>query len=250
MDQAVDRGTENTSALLGRTALVTGASRGIGAAVARALASRGVRVALVARNAERLNVLAAEIGRDAFAVPCDLTDRSAVQQMAESVNSAFQGAPDILVNNAGVFGLAPLHEVTEELFSVTVQTNLIAPFSVIRAFLSTMRARGAGDIVTIGSVADRTIMPENGAYSAAKYGLRAMHEVLRQELRGSGVRASLISPAAVDTELWDELLKDPGERMLPTRDVMLAPTAVADAVVYVVSQPRSVNIDELRLSRS
>jgi NADP-dependent 3-hydroxy acid dehydrogenase YdfG len=236
--------------LEGRTALVTGASRGIGAETARALARRGMRVALVARSEAPLNALATEIGGGAVARPCDVGDADAVRQLVERVARDFDGAPDILVNNAGVFALAQLDVMSATTFVDTIQTNLIAPFLLVRAFLPAMRARGSGDVVTVGSIADRMVMPENGAYSAAKYGARAMHEVLRLELRGTGVRATLVSPGATDTALWDPILAEPHERAVPTRDVMLAPSAVADAIAYAVTRPAGVNIDELRLSHS
>lgn len=242
----------SSSPLVGKTAVVTGASRGIGAAIARAFAAQGVCVALVARSKPSLEVLAQEMGNNAFAAPCDLTQPDAVHQMAEMVAGKFGGVPDIIVNNAGVFDLALLHQITPSAFEAAIQTNLTAPFLVIREFLGDMRKRGAGHIITIGSIADRNVMPENGAYSAAKYGLRAMHEVLRMELNGTGVRATLVSPGAVDTELWDSLLTTPGPegRMLPRREQMLKPSALADAVLYVASQPQAVNVDELRLSHS
>jgi NADP-dependent 3-hydroxy acid dehydrogenase YdfG len=112
-----------------------------------------------------------------------------------------------------------------------------------------MRERGAGHIVTIGSIADRMAFPENGAYAASKFGLRALHEVMRAELRGTGVRTSLVSPGPVDTALWDPVAPEtrPG---FTQRAVMLSADAVADAVLFVVTRPAAVNIDELRLSRS
>jgi NAD(P)-dependent dehydrogenase (short-subunit alcohol dehydrogenase family) len=249
--------------LAGRTALITGASRGIGAATARALAALGARLILTARGTAALESLAREIGGGAIVRPCDLTNADQVSAWAEHVRhdcaehaSAERidvervGAPDIIVNNAGVFRLALLAEMPDALFLQTMQANLVAPFLVLRAFLPAMRARGSGDVVTIGSIADRMIMAENGAYSAAKYGLRAMHEVLRMELRGSGVRATLVSPGATDTPLWDPVLAESHARNLPTRDVMLSADAVADAIAYVVTRPAGVNIDELRLSHS
>jgi NADP-dependent 3-hydroxy acid dehydrogenase YdfG len=134
-------------------------------------------------------------------------------------------------------------------FRAALDVNLMAPFLVVRAFLSRMRERGHGHVVTIGSIADRSVFPENGAYAASKFGLRALHEVLRAEMRGSGVRATLISPSAVDTALWDAIDPDTRPGFTPRRD-MLSPAAVADAVRYAVSRPATVNIDELRLSRS
>ncbi len=236
--------------LHGKTALVTGASRGIGAAVARALTRYGTRVAIVARREEALRALAEQLGTGTVVAPCDVTSSDAVRQMSERVTDVFGGAPDILVNNAAVFRIAPLAEMSEELFLETIQTNLIAPFFVVRAFLPAMRQRASGDVITVGSIADRYIMAENGAYSPAKFGLRAMHEVLRAETKGSGIRATLIAPGPTDTSIWDEVLADEHTRALPTRAVMLSVDAVADAIVYVVSRPAAVNIDELRLSHS
>lgn len=223
-------------------------------------------MALVARDAEALAGVASDIGGSAVVVPCDLTDGAGVEQMISSVREAFGGAPDIIVNNAGVFELVQIEQMPREVFLQSLQTNLIAPFMVIRAFAHDMRERGSGHIVSVGSVADRSVMAENGAYAPAKYGLRAMHEVLRLELRGSGVRATLVSPGAVDTALWDDLLSTESHtgslpmrslptrslpmRSLPTRDAMLSTDAVAAAILYAVTQPASVNVDELRLSRS
>lgn len=238
--------------LAGKTAIVTGASRGIGAAIASALAEQGVRVALVARTEPLLKTLAQKIGGGAFSALCDLTLPESVAAAAKVVRREFGGAPDIIVNNAGLFELGAVHETSPSMFDSIVRTNLTAPFLLTHEFLSQMLERKTGHVVTIGSIADRHVMPENGAYSAAKYGLRALHEVLRLELNGSGVRATLVSPGAVDTNLWDKFLTDdvPEGRMLPDRSIMLQPAAIADAVVYAISQPPTVNIDELRLSHS
>lgn len=236
--------------LSGRTAVVTGASRGIGAEIARLLAVSGARVAVLARTESALDSLATELGGGAIPIQCDVSDGASVESAAAAVRSAFGGAPDILVNNAGSFHLAPLHEMTTERFAESLNTNLIAPFAVMRAFLAEMRVRRGGHVVTIGSVADRAVFPDNGAYATAKYGLRAMHEVLRAELRGTGVRATLVSPSAVDTDLWDPIDTESPDTPYPSRSAMLSSTAVAKAVLYALEQPPDVNIDELRLSRS
>jgi len=236
--------------LAGRSALVTGASRGIGAATARVLSAAGARVALVARNEVALRALANEIGADAVVLPCDLTEVEATRRVAADAVTTLGDAPDILVSNAGIFELAPLAEMPIDVFERTIQTNLVAPFVLLRAFLPRMRERGSGHVVTIGSIADRMVFPENGAYSAAKYGARAMHEVLRAETRGTGVRATLVSPGPVNTPLWDDVLSQGAGRQLPTREIMLDPSAVADAVLYVTTRETAVNIDELRLSHA
>lgn len=232
-----------------RSAVVTGASRGIGAAIARRLADIGIRVVMVARSEDLLRSLADEIGRDSIAVPCDLAQNSEVDRTVALVEERLGAGPDILVNNAGAFAVAPVHEQDPDSFARMLDVNLTSPFRLLRRWLPAMRTRGNGHVVTIGSIADRAIFPGNAAYAASKFGLRAMHEVLRAELRGSGVRASLVSPGPVDTELWDQLDPDNSPGFTPRAD-MLTPAAVADAVAYVVSTPGGVNIDELRLSRS
>ena len=189
--------------LAGRTALITGASRGIGAATARALAGAGARLALVARGAAALHALARELGDGHLVVAADCTKATDVARMAAEVSAWAGGAPDILVNNAGIYPRARLTEQDPEEFAATLDVNLAAPFRVLHAFLAAMRTRGSAHVVSIGTVADRSIWPMNGAYSASKYGLRALHEVLYAEARGSGVRATLISPGAVDTDIWD-----------------------------------------------
>jgi NADP-dependent 3-hydroxy acid dehydrogenase YdfG len=236
-------------ALEGRTALVTGASRGIGAAVARRLAAQGARVALLARGEQALRALADEIRGDALVVPCDVSDADAIARAADTLVESLDGGPDIVINNAGAFMIAAAHKTSVAEFRATVEINLVAPFTLVRAFLPAMRTRARGHVVTIGSIADRAIFPGNAAYSASKYGLRAVHEVLRAELRGTGVRASLVSPGPVDTAIWDEIDPDNRPGFTP-RAEMLSADAVADAVLYVVSAPGEVNVDELRLSRS
>jgi NADP-dependent 3-hydroxy acid dehydrogenase YdfG len=145
--------------------------------------------------------------------------------------------------------LSPIESTSPEEFSAAIDVNLAAPFRLIRAFLPEMRKRANGHIVSIGSIADRIAFPENGSYAAAKFGLRGLHAVLRAELAGSGVRSTLISPGPVDTPLWDDVNPDGREGFTP-RSEMLRPDDVAAAVLFVVSQPDSVNVDELRLSRT
>lgn len=230
--------------LAGRTAVVTGASRGIGAATAAALAKAGARVALMARTGSQLDALAAETG--GIAVPCDLRDPAALQAGVEAVLNRLAAAPDIVVNNAGVFRVAPLDELPNESIQDAVALNLTAPLLIVRAFLPGMRRRKSGHMVTIGSIADREIFEGNALYSATKFGARAMHEVLRAELKGSGIRATLVSPGSTDTSIWD----DAGEGDFPPRSAMLQAESVADAVLYAVTRDGETNIDELRLTRS
>lgn len=236
-----------TTQLSGRTAVVTGASRGIGAAIASALAGQGVRVVMLARNEARLKEAAKRL-MGSIPITCDVSDPRSVEKAAKQIEGELGAAPDILVNNAGIFGVSIVEETTADFFLEAINTNLVGPFLLVRAFLADMKKRKSGHIVTIGSIADRTIYTGSAAYSAAKFGLRAVHEVLRAELRGSGVRASLISPAATDTDIWNSVsVTDPAGKPHSKRP-MLGRDDVVAAVMFALTQPERVNIDELRLS--
>ena len=227
------------SVLAGRLALVTGASRGIGAATAEALAGAGCRVLRVARSL-------AEGGQGAFSdLPCDLIDAAQVTRLAERVAREF-GTPDIVVSNAGSFLLSPLEHTTPAEFDAQIGINLRAPFLFARAFLPMLRRAGRGSFISVGSVADHLGLPENAAYAASKYGLRGLHETLLAEYRGSGVRLTLISPGATDTGAWDPY--DPDHRVgFPPRARMLRPADVAEAILFVATRPPHLLIDWLRL---
>ena len=225
------------SALAGRVALVTGASRGIGAATAEALRAAGARVMRVAR--------ALPPDADFLDLPADLTDAAQVEALAERVRREV-GPPDVVVSNAGGFLLRPLERTTVADFDAQVAINLRAAFAVARVFLPMLRDAGRGCFVTVGSVADHVGFPENAAYAASKYGLRGLHETLLAEFRGTGVRLTLISPGPTDTDIWAPY--DPDRREgFPRRAEMLRPGDVADAVLFVATRPPHVLIDWLRL---
>lgn len=233
-------------ALAGRVAIVSGASRGIGLAIAGALSRAGARVAMLARGAAALHAAAEPLG--ALAITADVADEGSVAAAVARVRAEL-GAPDILVNNAGLFTLATVEAQTTAALRATLDVNLVAPFVLARSVLPAMRAAGRGHIVTIGSIADRNTFPENGAYAASKFGARALHQVMRDELRGSGVRTTLVSPGPVDTPLWDPIGPDDRAGFTP-RARMLPSSAVADAVLFALTRDAAVNVDELRLSRS
>jgi NAD(P)-dependent dehydrogenase (short-subunit alcohol dehydrogenase family) len=225
--------------LAGRVALVTGASRGIGAAVAGALAAEGARVVRVARSLSE-----AVTGRFQD-LPCDLTDPAQVSRLASRI-LAQHGPPDLVVSNAGAFLLRALENTEPADLEAQLAVNLKAPFYVAKAFLPAMREAGRGTYITVGSVADHVGFPENSAYAASKYGLRGLHETLLAEYQGSGVRLTLVSPGPTDTAMWDPV--DPDNREgFPARADMLRPMDVAEAIVFVATRPPNVLIDWLRV---
>jgi hypothetical protein len=227
------------TALAGTLALVTGASRGIGHATADRLEAAGARVACLARSFEPRKT------ETRVEIPCDVTREDDVRQAVQEVLVTF-GVPRIIVNNAGAFLIKPLLETSEHEFLGQVGVNLIGPFLVLRELLPHLVARGNAHVVTIGSVVDHRPYPGNAAYGASKYGVRGLHEVLAEEVRGQGIRTTLISPGATDTKLWDVL--DPDARDdLPARSDMLLPIDVAEAVLYAVTQPPRVNVEWIRL---
>lgn len=236
------------SELSGRSALVTGASRGIGFAVANQLRQGGARVAMVARGEAELSGAAEQIGGVALAA--DVSQRQAIERLARSFASVFDSAaPDYLINAAGAFSMARLVNTTPEDFDRHLGVNLRAPFLLMRAFLPSMIERGSGHIVTVGSIAGRQAFPSNGAYSASKFGVRGLHAVLDLELKGTGVRSTLVEPAATDTTLWDAVDRDENAG-LPEPDTMLEVGAVADAVLYAITRPERTGIPVISLERA
>lgn len=237
---AADRGR-----LAGKVALITGASRGIGLACARALLDVEMLVVLLARESDALRRAAETLGAKAAFIGIDLAgDLAGVSRL---VRRRLPGAVDVIVNNAAEFFVAAAEETSLEDFERAIRVNLSSHFALVHEFLADMKQRGSGHIVTVGSIADQRGLPGNAAYSASKFGLRGLHEVLREELRGTGVRTTLISPARVDTSIWTS----PGAKNVQVAEAGMIPaTAVAEAVRYAVIQPPEVNVDELRLSRS
>lgn len=228
-------------------AVVTGASRGIGRAVALRLAEAGFRVVGVARSVEPLESLAEETG--GWALPCDVTRPDDVAELAHAVQERAGRSPDLLVAAAGVFTLAPVVDLESSDLDLNLEVNLRAGILTVRHFLPGMLDRGKGTIVQVGSVSGRKAFPGNAAYSASKFGLRGFHSVLLEELRGTGVRATLLEPAATDTSIWDPMDPD-GNPDLPGRAAMLRVEEVAEVVRFVATLPDGVQIPFLPVERS
>ncbi|MGH7594344.1 MAG: SDR family oxidoreductase [Gemmatimonadales bacterium] len=230
--------SEGDGSIAGLSVLVTGASRGIGAAVATRFAGLGGKVIRMARTAMAPLHGAVDLHVDL----ANARERDSVLQQI----TAQHGIPDVVVSNAGGFILAPLEATTDALLREQLAINLEAVFAIARHFLPPMRDRGRGTHIIIGSVADRRPFPGNAAYAASKYGVRGLHEVLCEEFRGTGVRCSLISPGPTDTAAWDPVDPDHQQGLTPRRD-MLRPSDVANAVVYVATTAVHVHVESLRL---
>jgi len=229
--------------LLGCTALVTGASAGIGAATARALAGEGARVLLAARRVDRLRALAREL---AGSVPLelDVRDPAAVQAALAPYSC------DIAVANAGLaLGTEPLHRGDPAEWSVVIDTNVKGVLNVLRAVTPAMADRGRGDVVLLGSVAGRQVYPGGNIYCATKHAVRAVYEALRLDLAGSGLRFTTVDPGMVETEFSEVRFRGDAERARSVYEGFqpLQPEDVADAIRWIVTRPRHVNIGELVL---
>jgi NADP-dependent 3-hydroxy acid dehydrogenase YdfG len=229
----------------GRVAVITGASSGIGAATARALVADGHRVALLARRADRIEALAAELGDAALAIQADVTDRDALVAAAERVQSELGGA-DILVNNAGVMLLGPFGTEQRADYRQMVEVNLLGAITATEVFLDQLRGNGGGDLVNISSVAGRTARATNAVYAATKWGMNGWSEGLRQELLPD-VRVMLIEPGAVATELAEHITHAETREATQAWAEGLAISAedIAEVIAFAVSRPRRLTLNEI-----
>ena len=228
----------------GAVTIVTGASGGIGRAIAVALADRNGRVVVVARRADPLGEVAREIvdrGGQAAIVTGDVADEATAAAAVEAANSQF-GDVRILVNAAGFGPPKPLLELTKELWDATIESCLTGLYVMTRAVLPAMLANGAGRIVNVSSVAGKGAEANRTAYCAAKWGVEGFSASLRHELAGTGVRLHVLNPASVATDWW----ASSGDPQPPTvLDRMLAVRDVADALMWILAQPDRVQIDDI-----
>ena len=239
----------------GTVALVTGASSGIGDATARELAARGAAVAVVARRKDRLDELAAAIGRDgghALAIEADITDREQARDAVERTVREL-GRLDTVVNNAGVMLLGPALDAPLEEWERMVELNITGLLYVAHAALHHLVSAAEGeprrvaDLVNVSSVAGRRANSGSGVYNLTKHGVGAFSEALRQELASRDVRVSVIEPGAVATELITHLrpeILEAAERTIAQVESLEA-SDIADAIAYIVTRPRRVAINEV-----
>jgi NAD(P)-dependent dehydrogenase (short-subunit alcohol dehydrogenase family) len=229
------------SPLSGQAVIVTGGSRGIGLAIARRLARLGAKVCICARNASRLHSARAELEREGMsilAVQADVTRAAEIQAVLQQATAA-HGETDILVNNAGVGVFGPAHLADESDWNRILDTNLKGVWLFSKAVAPGMIRRGRGHIINIGSLAGKNTFPGGGIYCASKWGLMGLTGCMAEDLRGYGIRVSVICPGTVHTEFSPHAGKDP-QRMLQPEDV-------AHAVEMVVLQAPQSFISEIHL---
>jgi len=226
----------------GKVALLTGAGRGIGAAIALKLAGLGAKTVVCGRTLARLQHTAGQIraaGGQAEAIACDVADWKSVAALAERVQATF-GRLDLLVNNAGIGGYGgPLKDMPLEKWDEIFNTNLRGVFYMVRAFAPMLLASGAGEIVNISSLAGKNPLPNGAAYSASKWGLNGLSYSIAEELRGSNIRVSVVCPGSTHTEFSPHAAKNP--------EKMLIPEDVAHAVAMLVTARPQAFISEVLL---
>lgn len=232
--------------LAGHTAVVTGASSGIGAATARALSAEGARLALGARRVERLAELVDELGGDHFYAPLDVTDPGSCREFVSQA-AARLGRLDKLVNNAGLaLGRSSIAEGSDEDDALMWETNVAGLLRMTRLVLPHMED-GRGHVVNLGSWAGREAYVNGGMYVGSKYAVRALTYVLRKELVGR-IRVSTVDPGMVgDTEFSDVRFRGDAERKAGVYQGVdyLTPTDVADCILWVLTRPAYMNVDEI-----
>ena len=226
-----------------RTAIVTGASSGIGAATAVRLAEEGFDVVLGARRIDKLEEVAERCGGRALQL--DVTDTASIESFVDAVESA-----DVLVNNAGLaLGMSSLDSIPDEELVVMWETNVLGLVRVTRALIPKLEASGNGHIVNLGSTASYETYPGGGGYTASKHAVKAISHTLRLDLLGRPIRVTLVSPGLVETEFSVVRFRgDTGKAKKPYEGIEpLVASDIADCVAWAVTRPPHVNIDEIVL---
>ena len=229
--------------LEGRVAVVTGAGRGIGRAIALALAREGARVALAARSNGELAAVAHELGQagaTTVVVPTDVRQEASLEALVGRILGEWQQV-DVLVNAAGVAAFAPVTDSKLDDWDQMLAVNLRGAVLACRAVLPAMIARKQGTIISVGSVVTSRALPGSAAYTASKYGLLGFSRVLAEEVRPHGVRVGVISAGATDTPLWDAM---PGA---PPRERMLRADQVAEAALLMAALGPNATLEEVSL---
>jgi len=212
----------------GKTAVVTGGNRGIGRGIAERLSAEGGKVVLTAREKDRAEAAAREIGPKAIGVACDVRSEESVAQLFAEVEKQAGGC-DVLINNAGIGFFGPVADMRPADWRAVIETNLNGVFYCCHAAIAQMKQRGGGYIFNISSLAGRNAFPNGAAYNASKFGLNGFSEALMQEVRYDNIRVSYLMPGSVATEFGSGSTQKSGWA--------LTPSDVADVVVDLLSSP-------------
>jgi NAD(P)-dependent dehydrogenase (short-subunit alcohol dehydrogenase family) len=225
-----------------KVALITGGSRGIGLALAKAFSQAGYQVVIAGRELRRLQAAVKQLqagNREVVSIQCDVRDPESVQKLFREIRQAHSQI-DVLINNAGVaHALAPVEKLSVETWREVIDTNLTGMFLVTRAALPLMRP--GGTIVNNLSVAAVQPFPGMAAYNASKFGALGFTHALREDLRKRGIRVLALLPGATDTDIWSQFWPD------APREKMVSPETVAAAVLHATSAPPEATIEEIRI---
>jgi NADP-dependent 3-hydroxy acid dehydrogenase YdfG len=232
-----------------KVALVTGASSGIGEATVKVLVKEGARVVAVARRKDRLDQLAKAYGNQILPIEADISQEAQVKKVVDQTIQKW-GRIDTLVANAGVMLLSPVRESKTEEWRSMVDINVLGLMYCVYHVLPQMTKQKSGHIVTLSSVAGRTIFPNGAAYCATKYAVRAFSEALRQEICKDNIRVTIIEPGAVKTELAEHVshagAKDFLEDFFASME-LLNSEDIAGAIAYALQQPAHVDVNEIMI---
>jgi NADP-dependent 3-hydroxy acid dehydrogenase YdfG len=235
--------------IAGKVVVITGASSGMGEAAARHLAAQGASVVLGARRIERLEAMVGEItaaGGQALAVATDVTDRAQVQRLVDAAVETY-GRIDVLVNNAGIMPLSPLERLKVDEWDRMIDVNLKGVLYGVAAALPHMTAQKSGHIINLSSVAGHKVFGGSAVYSATKFGVRALSEGLRMEVKPYNIRTTIICPGAVKTELLDHITEADVQKANQeyVGQVGVPADSFARVVAFAVSQPEELDINEI-----
>ena len=233
-----------TRALEGRVVIITGASSGIGAATARAMAPLGCRLVLVARSPERLEALAAELDTESLVVPTDVADAAMVQAMVDRTIDRFDRV-DVMFANAGIYFPGQFHESDPAAYSKLLDVNVDGVLNCTHAVLPQMKAQGSGDILVTSSIAGHSELRDEPIYSPSKHAVQAFVHTVRRQVSAMGIRVGSIAPGSVATELWGITDPDEIDRLTAQERQYVRAEDVARAVIFMLSQPPHVTIRDL-----
>jgi NADP-dependent 3-hydroxy acid dehydrogenase YdfG len=234
--------------MFGKTAVITGASSGIGAAIARNLSARGANLVLTARRVDRLEMLATELRGEVAVFAADIADPNTAASLLAIAQERF-GRTDILVNNAGILRVGTFETFDLDKLSTTIATNYEAVVRASAIFARAMKAQGSGAIINISSIGAGITAAGTGIYGGLKRALEMYTDGLRIELAGSGVRVGLVAPGTTSTEIFDDM-KAQGQPGWDEYIPPLLPEDIASAVVYLLDQPARANISRMHVYSS